>query len=133
MVSTVHWFLQEDTNPPNLKSQLDELHPETSSGKRCPVYWYTSPESLPLVCQKHLMVLPTYMMKGCQEWFWNPRLWGLPPVCYDSGGNSEFILQGPNRVLPEKGDLAGMQKCIAQLLTDDKKRLFMVKMAENLS
>lgn len=87
-----------------------------------------SPESLRLWYAKStLMVLPTYHDEGLPRVILESQAMGLPPVCYDSGGVSESILQGQTGYYLKKGDLGGMQKCIAQLLTDEKKRLFMGK------
>ncbi len=74
-----------------------------------------------------LMVLPTYHDEGLPRVVLESQAMGLPPVCYDSGGVSESILQGQTGYYLKKGDLGGMQKCIVKLLTDDKKRLFMSK------
>lgn len=87
-----------------------------------------SPESLRLWYAKStLMVLPTYHDEGLPRVVLESQAMGLPPVCYDSGGVAESILQGQTGYYLKKGDRGGMQKCIARLLTDDKKRSFLSK------
>lgn len=85
-----------------------------------------SPESLRLWYAKStLMILPTYHDEGLPRVILESQAMGLPPVCYDSGGVSESILQGQTGYYLKKGDLTGMRKCIAELLKDDRKRLRM--------
>jgi len=111
-----------------LKSQLDGFIQRHHLENDVLFTGTLSPESLRLWYAKStLMVLPTYHDEGLPRVVLESQAMGLPPVCYDSGGIPESILQGQTGYYLKKGDLAGMQKCITQLLTDDKKRLFMGK------
>ncbi len=86
------------------------------------------PESLRLLyARSTLMVLPTYHDEGLPRVILESQAMGLPPVCYASGGVSESILQGQTGYYLTKGDIGGMQKRIAELIKDDKKRSFMSK------
>lgn len=113
---------------PEYKAQLDQFIREHHLSDHVFFTGTLSPDLMRnLYAKSTLMVLPTYHDEGLPRVILESQSMELPPVCYDSGGVPESIIQDQTGYYVKKGDISNMQKKILNLLTNKSKRLQMGK------
>lgn len=111
---------------PAFKSQLENFIHENNLDNDVIFTGTLSPESMrQIYSQSTLMVLPTYHDEGLPRVVLESQAMQIPPVCYDSGGVPESILDGQTGFYFKKGNLSGMCRKISELLKDSSQRIKM--------
>jgi glycosyltransferase involved in cell wall biosynthesis len=84
--------------------------------------WVNAEQRDQLLAASQLFFLPSYR-EGLPMAMLEAMAWGVTPVCSPVGSIGEVITHERNGVLVPAGDVDALARAIAELVTDDRKRL----------